>query len=296
VTTTLLAVDDSKTMRKVLEITFAGEDYRTVLAESSADALQKLGAEGPAVVLIDAQLGSENGYDLCQQVKQNAPGAQVLILSSKQQPYDRSRGSAVGADDFMDKPFDTQQLIDKVGALARKAGEAGAQPAAAAAPPAAAPAPSPAPAPVAAAPGAPPGLRPRSPTLSYGAPPPGAAPAPAAAAAPPRAQTATGTPAPPQAQPAPAPVRQTAPIAPTPVTGVPVPAKPAAVAAPAAAAAATNGSGQFAEKLEGLGLDSDQVQAVLALSREVVEQVVWEVVPVLAETLIKEEIRRLTNE
>lgn len=288
-TTTLLAVDDSKTMRKVLAITFAGEDYHTVLAESSADALQKLGAEGPAVVLIDAQLGSENGYDLCQQVKQNAPGAQVLILSSKQRPYDRSRGSAAGADDFMDKPFDTQQLIDKVGALARKAGEAGAQPAAAAAPPAAAPAPSPAPAPVAAAPGAPPGLRPRSPTLSYGTPPPGAAPAPAAAPA--RAQTATGTPAPPQARPAPAPVRQTAPIAPTPVTGVPVQARPAA-----AAAAATNGSGQFAEKLEGLGLDSDQVQAVLALSREVVEQVVWEVVPVLAETLIKEEIRRLTSE
>ena len=307
-TTTLLAVDDSKTMRKVLEITFAGEDYRTVLAETSADALEKLGSEGPGVVLIDAQLGSSSGYDLCQQIKQAAPSVQVLILSSKQQPYDRSRGSSAGADDFMDKPFDTQQLIDKVGALARKAGESTA--AATAAPagaspyraPATAPAqqaPSPAPAPVAAAAGAPPGLRPRSPTLSYGTPSPGAVPAAppqAPAAAPPRAQTATGTPAPPQAQPAP--VRRAAPIAPTPVTGVPLPSKPAAPAAPAAAAvaAATNGSGQFAEKLQGMGLNADQVQAVLALSREVVEQVVWEVVPVLAETLIKEEIRRLTSE
>ncbi len=295
-TTTLLAVDDSKTMRKVLEITFAGEDYRTVLAESSADALEKLGSEGPGVVLIDAQLGSTSGYDLCQQIKQAAPSVQVLILSSKQQPYDRSRGSSAGADDFMDKPFDTQQLIDKVGALARKAGEA---PAAVAAPPAApratatapsAQAPSPAPAPVAAAAGAPPGLRPRSPTLSYGTPAPGAVATPGSA---PRTQTATGTPAPPQAQAAP--VRQTAPIAPTPVTGVPLPSKGAPPAA-AAAAAATNGSGQFAEKLQGLGLDANQVQAVLALSREVVEQVVWEVVPVLAETLIKEEIRRLTSE
>jgi hypothetical protein len=49
-------------------------------------------------------------------------------------------------------------------------------------------------------------------------------------------------------------------------------------------------------KLEALGLTSDQVQAVLALSREVVEQVVWEVVPVLAETMIKEELQRLTSE
>lgn len=299
-TTTLLAVDDSKTMRKVLEITFAGEDYRTVLAESAADALAKLGAERPGVVLIDAQLGSDSGYDLCQQVKQSSPGAQVIILSSKQQPYDRAKGSSVGADDFMDKPFDTQQLIDKVGALARKAGES-AQPAAVA-PAGATPYRTPAaaaPAPVQAAPAATaPAARPRSPTLSYGTPPAAAPPVAAPPAAPPvqqqppRAQTATGTPAPPQAQRVP--VRQTAPIAPTPVTGVPLPSKPAAPAA--AAAAATNGSGQFAQKLEGLGLSADQVQAVLALSREVVEQVVWEVVPVLAETLIKEEIRRLTSE
>jgi hypothetical protein len=48
------------------------------------------------------------------------------------------------------------------------------------------------------------------------------------------------------------------------------------------------------EKLGQLGLTREQVESVLALSREVVEQVVWEVVPVLAEQLIKEEIKRLT--
>jgi hypothetical protein len=58
----------------------------------------------------------------------------------------------------------------------------------------------------------------------------------------------------------------------------------------------STGNGQFAEKLEGLGLTGEQVQAVMALSREVVEQVVWEVVPALAETMIQEEIRRLTSE
>ena len=49
-------------------------------------------------------------------------------------------------------------------------------------------------------------------------------------------------------------------------------------------------------KLEALGLNGDQVQGVLSLSRDVVEQVVWEVVPALAETLIKEEIARLTSD
>ncbi len=60
-----------------------------------------------------------------------------------------------------------------------------------------------------------------------------------------------------------------------------------------AAVAAQNG--QLSGKLEALGLTPAQVDGVLSLSREVVEKVVWEVVPVLAETIIKEEIRRLTS-
>ncbi|HJL19925.1 MAG TPA: response regulator, partial [Sandaracinaceae bacterium LLY-WYZ-13_1] len=90
------------------------------------------------------------------------------------------------------------------------------------------------------------------------------------------------------------------PIAPKPSGGAP--AKPAAPAAktpsPAAdaAAAATAPGGDMAAKLGDLGLDADQIQGVLALSREVVERVVWEVVPDLAEVIIREEIRRLTSE
>ena len=52
----------------------------------------------------------------------------------------------------------------------------------------------------------------------------------------------------------------------------------------------------FAQKLGSLGLTPQQVEGVLSLSREVVERVVWEVVPTLAETLIREEIQRLTKE
>ena len=67
-----------------------------------------------------------------------------------------------------------------------------------------------------------------------------------------------------------------------------------AVSAPAASIAAqANG---LAPKLAQMGLTPAQIEGVLALSREVIEQVVWEVVPQLAETLIKEEIARLTKE
>ena len=100
---------------------------------------------------------------------------------------------------------------------------------------------------------------------------------------------------PPAAASPPAPAKPpAAPAPPKPAPAEPAAAKPAPAAAPAAAATAAGGD--MAKKLDALGLSKEQVEAVLALSREVVEQVVWEVVPDLAETLIKEEIARLTQE
>jgi hypothetical protein len=193
-------------------------------------------------------------------------------LSSKQQPYDRARGSAVGADDFVDKPFDTQQLLEKVTTIARRA---------ASAPVMAVAAPAPVVMPSATAGGRPQGeaTRPRVQTLAYGSTPSPNLPA---------------SPAPPQVAPRPvqpvvptrpamasAPVVEQAPRPVAPVVPVAAQAEPAALPA------------DFAGKLGGLGLSAAQVEAVLALSREVVEQVVWEVVPTLAETIIKEELKRL---
>src|SRR6478735_4813965 len=262
VSTTLLAVDDSKTMRKVLEITFAGEDFRTVLCESADEALRKLG-ENPQVALVDAGLDNAGGYELCQKIKAASPNVAVVMLSSKQQPYDRARGTAVGADDFVDKPFDTQQLLEKVTTIARRA---------AAAPVMTAVAPAPVVMPSANAKPADVGVgRPRVQTLAYGSTPSPVIPA----------------------SPAPAPVQPVANVRPT-ITSAPaieVGSSPAAAAPPAVApessprAAPAALPADFAGKLGGLGLSNAQVEAVLSLSRQVVEQVVWEVVPTLAETI-----------
>jgi hypothetical protein len=82
-----------------------------------------------------------------------------------------------------------------------------------------------------------------------------------------------------------------------PVTHAPVSVAPVAHAATAPqAAVSASVNGQLAGKLGELGLSPQQADAVMALSREVVEKVVWEVVPQLAEMLIKEEIARLTKE
>jgi len=274
---TLLAVDDSVTMRKVLEITFSGEDFKVVAADGKAAAMTALGSEKPHAVVIDTVLGADDGYALCKEVRAAAPGAAILLLASRYNPYDPQKGKDAGADDFADKPFDTQQLIDKVKKILLTKEGPGAQPTAA--PVAAAAAPAPAPAPVA-------------------APAPMAAPAPVAAAAKPAAPASPASPAA-AAKPGPrSPTLmfgQEPPKAPS-VPGPAFKTEKTDVASPAVSAVASAVNGHLATKLSDMGLSPQQADAVLALSREVVERVVWEVVPQLAEVLIKEEIARLTKD
>ncbi|WP_394837360.1 response regulator [Pendulispora rubella] len=273
---TLLAVDDSVTMRKVLEITFSGEDYRVITADGRNGAFAALNEE-PQVVVIDTVLSNEDGYALAKDVRARVPAAAIVLLASRYNPYDAARGKDAGADDFIDKPFDTQQFIDKVkkALAAREAagvpvaaptpvgvGSAPAVPAAAAAPRAPV---APAAAAAAASTGAGGRPSPRSPTLVFGqdAPPNAAVASPAKPF-----QAASGS----------------------------SPAAPAVAASSGSTAVATAVNGHLAGKLGELGLSPQQADAVLALSRDVVERVVWEVVPQLAETLIKEEIARLTRD
>ncbi len=333
---TLLAVDDSATMRKVLEITFSGDDYRVITADGSAAALGKL-SEEPRVVLIDTALGSDDGYALCREIRRRDPSAAILLLSSRHNPYDAAQGRDAGADDYMDKPFDTQQMLDKV-RKSVQARESGAAPVVAPPPAVVAP-PAPQPsiqrsafsAPVAAqrppAPSIASPERARARTLMFGdrgqpidmteadspsmsskdpTPQPPIATSgaaghtkPSAAIYPPvRSQAPVASRRP---EPAPAQPTQQAPAAPPPVSIAPivhvapvVPPTPGALAPQTALSASVNG--QLAGKLGELGLSPQQADAVMALSRDVVEKVVWEVVPQLAEMLIKEEIARLTKE
>lgn len=289
---TLLAVDDSATMRKVLEITFAGEDFRVVSADGASNALARLG-DDPVAAVIDMSLAGDDGYSLAKEVRARNGRVAVVLMASRFSPYDANRGRDAGVDDFIDKPFDTQSLIDKVkkALVAREASR-----------PAVPPAPIP-PTTVTLHPAPSMGTAPRPPFVAPPAPRPtlqtqrthtlsfegGAAPP--APIARPTASVATIAPTRPAPQttsatlPPPAPVGLTMPV------DSPPPAMPPPLADGIAAA-----NGRLTGQLDELGLTADQVRAVLALSRELVERVVWEVVPQLAEAMIKEEIMRLTKE
>jgi CheY-like chemotaxis protein len=334
----ILVADDSATMRKIMDITFAGQDAEVVSVPSGQEAVEKAKTFQPDVVFADASLDSFDGYEVAKAIKSDPSlqSAAVIVLASQHTPYDAEKGQAAGVDDHVLKPFDTQSVIDKVAQIQSKPRAApsapAAQPAAPAAQPAAPaarPAPPQPPARPAAAsgptPGSAAGPRPEAPrqppppppsagqpanpkaTMGFGTPParpsaprptggPSKPSAPPASAVTPSGATPSGaTPSasPSRAAAGPA-ASQAAPSAPPAASPAKPSAPPAAGAAASQAAAAA--TGDMVEKLRGMGLTSDQVDGVMQLSREVIEQVVWEVVPDLAEVIIREEIARLTSE
>lgn len=280
-------------MRSILEMTFAGEDMRVITVDGGAAALERALELRPDIVLADLSMEMD-GYEVARAIKSELAGTAVVVLASQHTPYDEAKGHEAGVDDHIVKPFDTQNVIDRISRLAaapRAAAapgahpyrDAGARPAAASVGAPARPA-----APVASS--APPGTvsapRPGVPrtTVAFGS-------APIAAPTPPPAPAAPRPPVPPAAVAAPvAPVRPVASVA----AAAPVAAVRPAPAATAPAAAIDAATSAMSEKLGGLGLSPQQADAVLALSREVIERVVWEIVPDLAETIIREELKRLT--
>ncbi len=299
--TKILVADDSVTMRQVLEMTFAGEDATVVCVDSGEAAINKLADFGPDIVFVDGALAGMDGYEATRRIKAQHGKVAVIVMASQHHPYDDGKGRAAGVDDHISKPFDTQSVIDRVGqVLARPRtapASAGGEPARPA-PPAAPVARPPVPAPVAAATPAASAQRMAQGTrLGIGAPVPVAAhaaakpvPAPQPSPAAPLRSNATVPLAPMAPKPAPA-------APPPPAVAVarpPAPTPAPTPAAPAVAAVSAQASTELAGKLGALGLSREQVEGVLALSREVIEQVVWEVVPELAEQLIKEELKRLT--
>ena len=269
----ILIVEDSVTMRKVMEMTFAGEDAQLLTVESGELALQQGRDFGPDVAFVDASLPGIDGYEVARQLKADPQlaGTAVVLMASQHRPLDEARASEVGADDHILKPFDTQEAIDKATHLAGKAEALYEAPSIPVARPATSP-----PQPVAQS-----SYRPTPPPLPVSGP--------SSRPAPPRPMSATPlTGAPVAASAAASSIPPSAPVA-RPISSAPVPAQTSAAIGAAM-------SDSVVERLQTLGLTPEQVEGVLKLSAEVVELVVWEVVPDLAESMIREELHRLVGD
>ncbi len=118
----VLCVDDSATMQQVADITFRGTDFQYVGARTYDEGLEKAKGQKPSVILADAQIAGKSGYDLCLALKSDPKTADipVVILVGNSAPYDNAKGTQVGADANLPKPWDTQTMLEKIGEIAGK--------------------------------------------------------------------------------------------------------------------------------------------------------------------------------
>lgn len=135
-TRTILLADDSVTIQKVIELTFMDEDYEVVAVGNGDDALEKLDEMTPDFVIADVHMPGASGYDVAKHSKSLRPEVPVLLLVSTFEPFDEEAAEKSGCDAFLKKPFDSQELQRLVEELSAEAtGEPGAAPAAGAAEP-----------------------------------------------------------------------------------------------------------------------------------------------------------------
>ena len=115
----LLLADDSITIQKVVELVLAGEGFDIKTANNGDEALSLIPSFKPDVVLADIAMPVMNGYQLCERIKRNPEtrSVPVILLAGAFEPLDEELARNVGADDHIVKPFESQELITKVGSV-----------------------------------------------------------------------------------------------------------------------------------------------------------------------------------
>lgn len=115
----LLLADDSLTIQKVVELVLVHEHFEIKAVNDGEQALQAIETFAPDIILADIEMPKLNGYQLCEKIKSNMATAHipVILLAGAFEPFDEEYAKAVGADDFIIKPFESQELISKVKSL-----------------------------------------------------------------------------------------------------------------------------------------------------------------------------------
>jgi DNA-binding response OmpR family regulator len=116
----ILIVEDEAPMRTALQDCLASEGYRVLTAANGQTGLERAVQEKPDLVLLDIMMPRLDGYAVCAELRRLSSPARILMLTAKGQIEDRVRGLDAGADDYLVKPFSTDELLARVRALLRR--------------------------------------------------------------------------------------------------------------------------------------------------------------------------------
>ena len=120
--TKILLADDSITIQKVIGIIFGGDEFSLTIVDNGRAALEKACEIPPDIFLIDALMPGMSGYEVCEQIRgiPELASKPILLLTGSFEPFDETKAKKCGADGYISKPFESQQIITKVSELCNR--------------------------------------------------------------------------------------------------------------------------------------------------------------------------------
>jgi two-component system, OmpR family, alkaline phosphatase synthesis response regulator PhoP len=112
----VLIVDDEPNIVRSLEFLMSKAGYDVRVARDGQQALDEIARATPDLVLLDAMMPKRDGFDVCQTIRANPRwiGVRVIMLTAKGRDIEREKGLALGADDYITKPFSTKEVVAQV--------------------------------------------------------------------------------------------------------------------------------------------------------------------------------------
>jgi twitching motility two-component system response regulator PilG len=112
----VLVVDDSPTVRKIVQLTLQREHMQVVTAADGLSALAAVADASPDLILLDIMLPRMDGYNICQVIRKNLAyrDLPIIMLSGKDGIFDKMRGRLAGSSDYITKPFDSSDLVQTI--------------------------------------------------------------------------------------------------------------------------------------------------------------------------------------
>lgn len=119
----VLVVDDEQSIVTLLKYNIEQAGYQVIVAYDGVQALEKVNEEKPDLVVLDVMLPEKDGIEVCKTIRSDKNQVPILMLTAKDDEFDRVLGLELGADDYMTKPFSPREVVARVKAILRRVGQ-----------------------------------------------------------------------------------------------------------------------------------------------------------------------------
>lgn len=115
----ILIVDDDNNIAELVSLYLTKECFETMIVNDGESALTSFDSFAPNLILLDLMLPGIDGYQVCREIRTRSQ-VPIIMLSAKGEVFDKVLGLELGADDYIEKPFDTKELVARVKAVLRR--------------------------------------------------------------------------------------------------------------------------------------------------------------------------------